>query len=403
MVLHYCRRSDPPPRARRSKRHLISYLTSPRPPLRIAPASDLTPHHESFCVNLRTILWSVKPATRINWPSLAPREGIRDKRGVAHDQHLRSRGERKKKKPKMMLSRRACYKCGNIGHYAEVCSSSERLCYNCTSYNCSHPGSFSPLGCTSAEDAMLTSQSPRQATWYVLACNQMRRIKDPSHEVRILGHESSACPQPRTTETKQCYNCQGLGHVQADCPTLRLNGGANGRCYNCNQPGHLARNCTNPAAPGAGRPTGPRGGFQGYRGGFSGYPRAATCYKCGGPNHFARDCQAQAMKCYACGKLGHISRDCTAPNGGPLSSAGKVCYKCAQAGHISRDCPTNTEASTSAPATGAAPAVEPAAVAAATAPSAPAIPAPTAAVEANAEASPVAAAAAATVPAPTVA
>ncbi|PYH42200.1 uncharacterized protein BP01DRAFT_359646 [Aspergillus saccharolyticus JOP 1030-1] len=31
----------------------------------------------------------------------------------------------------MLLSRRACYKCGNIGHYAEVCSSTERLCYNC--------------------------------------------------------------------------------------------------------------------------------------------------------------------------------------------------------------------------------------------------------------------------------
>ncbi|KAK1971426.1 hypothetical protein LY78DRAFT_98396 [Colletotrichum sublineola] len=29
------------------------------------------------------------------------------------------------------LSRRACYKCGNVGHYAEVCSSAERLCYNC--------------------------------------------------------------------------------------------------------------------------------------------------------------------------------------------------------------------------------------------------------------------------------
>lgn len=40
---------------------------------------------------------------------------------------------------------------------------------------------------------------------------------------------------------KQCYHCQGLGHVQADCPTLRLNGGAsNGRCYSCGQVGHLA-------------------------------------------------------------------------------------------------------------------------------------------------------------------
>jgi hypothetical protein len=56
------------------------------------------------------------------------------------------------KKPNMSsLTRRACYKCGNVGHYAEMCSSTERLCYNC---------------------------------------------KQP-------GHESNGCPHPRTTESQR--------------------------------------------------------------------------------------------------------------------------------------------------------------------------------------------------------
>jgi hypothetical protein len=32
------------------------------------------------------------------------------------------------------------------------------------------------------------------------------------------GHESNGCPLPRTTEAKQCYHCQGLGHVQGKNP-----------------------------------------------------------------------------------------------------------------------------------------------------------------------------------------
>ncbi|KAK0260202.1 gig suppressor [Friedmanniomyces endolithicus] len=202
------------------------------------------------------------------------------------------------------LSRRACYKCGNVGHYAEVCSSSERLCYNCK-----QPGKGETV-----------------------AAGMRRGMKATLARVRA--------------------RLRGLGHVQADCPTLRLSGGAaGGRCYSCGQAGHLARNCPNPNTAGA-PPTAPAaaapapmgrgaGGFRGGRGGgFTGMQtnRAATCYKCGGPNHFARDCQAQAMKCYACGKLGHISRDCTAPNGGAPNTAGKTCYKCGQPGHISREC-----------------------------------------------------------------
>ncbi|PMD23731.1 hypothetical protein NA56DRAFT_643806 [Hyaloscypha hepaticicola] len=66
--------------------------------------------------------------------------------------------------------------------------------------------------------------------------------ESPRYSLTIaIGHESNGCPLPRTTEAKQCYHCQGLGHVQADCPTLRLSGaGTSGRCYNCGQPGHLA-------------------------------------------------------------------------------------------------------------------------------------------------------------------
>ncbi|KAF7332156.1 hypothetical protein MKEN_00096600 [Mycena kentingensis (nom. inval.)] len=53
---------------------------------------------------------------------------------------------------------RSCYKCGNLGHIAADCASSDRLCYNC----------------------------------------------------RQGGHESAACPAPRTVATRQCYACGGL-------------------------------------------------------------------------------------------------------------------------------------------------------------------------------------------------
>ena len=126
----------------------------------------------------------------------------------------------------------------------------------------------------------------------------------PYHREYVIHEERDPYKSLTLSIAKQCYHCQGLGHVQADCPTLRLSGaGTSGRCYSCGLTGHLARNCPN---PGMGRGAGgaPRGGYGGFRGGFAGGARPATCYKCGGPNHFARDCQAQAMKCYACGKLG---------------------------------------------------------------------------------------------------
>ena len=65
-----------------------------------------------------------------------------------------------------------------MGHIAENCSSEQRLCYNC----------------------------------------------------RQPGHESAACPQPRSVAAKQCYSCGGVGHIQAECPSLRLQNSGQ-KCY----------------------------------------------------------------------------------------------------------------------------------------------------------------------------
>ncbi|KAL8279327.1 hypothetical protein RQP46_008364 [Phenoliferia psychrophenolica] len=206
--------------------------------------------------------------------------------------------------------RKGCFKCGEINHIAEQCSSPARLCFNC----------------------------------------------------KEEGHESNACPQERNPGTKQCYSCGGVGHLQAECPSLRVGGFLNGgtKCYACGQFGHIARTCptAGPAvvavdgeqapvgtaapvrAPGfvgpprggfAGRGFPPRGGFVGGYGGrgafVGGPPRVVRCYKCGELNHLARSCTAAGIPAFVA-TVGVNTRP-------------KTCYKCQEEGHIARECPTN--------------------------------------------------------------
>ncbi|KAH8927397.1 hypothetical protein BT69DRAFT_812266 [Atractiella rhizophila] len=137
---------------------------------------------------------------------------------------------------------------------------------------------------------------------------------------------TSACPNPKTNENKQCFNCGGTGHIQMECPSLKVSAGVpaapGAKCFNCGRFGHLARNCFAPpaSAGGAGR-------------GASGPVR---CYKCNGINHFARDCMAPAA-------VGGAGRGRGAGNGVPVAK--KTCYKCHTEGHIAKDCPLLKELS----------------------------------------------------------
>jgi len=179
------------------------------------------------------------------------------------------------------LSRKGCFKCGNLGHIAENCSSEQRLCYNC----------------------------------------------------RQPGHESSACPSPRSVSTKQCYTCGGVGHIHSECPNLKFQqqqgtfGGQ--KCYNCGRFGHIARSCLNGLTGAASRAPPPGRALN-----ASTIP-LIKCYRCGYPNHLARDCHAPP---------GTLITDSTAPGATTANiNKSKTCYKCQMEGHIARDCPEMSE------------------------------------------------------------
>ncbi|KAF8520667.1 hypothetical protein JB92DRAFT_2675075, partial [Gautieria morchelliformis] len=170
-------------------------------------------------------------------------------------------------------SRKGCFKCGNRASLSPACSSDQRLCYNC----------------------------------------------------RQPGHESPACPQPRTVAAKQCYSCGGVGHIQAECPSLRVQGGGQ-KCYTCGRFGHIAR--ASPAFASRAPPPG--------RGLNTASLPPVKCFRCGGLNHMSRSAFRCSLACpYCLAAPGTTVADQTVvSNGGAPSNKDKICYKCSQQGHV---------------------------------------------------------------------
>ena len=50
-------------------------------------------------------------------------------------------------------------------------------------------------------------------------------------------------PASQRKSTIRCFNCDGIGHGQRDCPSPRRRRPNVGPCNNCGRLGHLARNC----------------------------------------------------------------------------------------------------------------------------------------------------------------
>ena len=172
------------------------------------------------------------------------------------------------------LSRRACYKCGNVGHYAGRCQLNHQNCG--AANNTQRYARLRNVYATIVSQQCTSIARSLDQTWYLACaniligkqpgkytfCSCAREVHHPHMylttlqdtnrmaapilappTVRALENLHQICEEKANIRiAKQCYHCQGLGHVQADCPTLRISGAGTGggRCYSCGQPGHLA-------------------------------------------------------------------------------------------------------------------------------------------------------------------
>jgi hypothetical protein len=94
-------------------------------------------------------------------------------------------------------------RCGNLGHFAETCTSDER-------YVVPTPLIHIYLTCL---DSVTTVNN--------LVMNQML-VHSRERQVHPSTNPYLSPLLTPFLEAKQCYHCQGIGHVQSDCPSLRI-------------------------------------------------------------------------------------------------------------------------------------------------------------------------------------
>ena len=91
------------------------------------------------------------------------------------------------------------------------------------------------------------SQTPSPAAAVGAEPNEVQQLKDQltdlTQQVAVLTTQH-ASRRSKDVSQLRCFNCDGIGHVQRNCPSPRRQRRSNvGPCHVCGRFGHLARDC----------------------------------------------------------------------------------------------------------------------------------------------------------------